>query len=631
MYLVSVLPLSKKARTDNLSYFYGSDIPLGTIIEVPFRGKPMRAMVLETRSVEDVKSAIKGASFQIKKVTKVLPQCFPKELFNPLQSLAQFYLTPLSKMIDDVVPEAIIEHLGSVTFNQTNENTPLPALFVADTEERIGWYKTRIRELFAQKKSMYISAPTEREAETLFGALTKGIEEHAILITSGLPKKKFEAALKKILTSEHPLCIFGTPSYATVPRIDLDTIVLEHESSQNYRRVVAPFTDMRLYIELYAKARKCSLIFADTIARVETYQRFIQSELTEIRPIMFHPELPTREMIIAREPRVPRTTFAMFGEKMEAEIARAGEARARTFLFALRNGLASMTACRDCGEVLVCEYCDAPLALYKTGDKRVFICNACKRHTPTDSSCKRCGSWNLHPYGIGVESVYEECLAKFPDRPCFRLDRGSVKNDKEARAVMEAFETSENGILIGTELALHYFTQKIPLVGIVSLDSLFYIPSFRVSERIVDLVTNIRDRVEKIFMIQTVYPDDQLLTITSKPRLTSWYARELEERKEFNYPPYTTLIKVVGFFPRNSIMQAKESLATELTEWNPDIFTGNAPDDKRFAKLVALIRLPKKEWWFPELGKGTYPEKLELVLRSLQDKYAILVNPEDIL
>ncbi len=632
MYLVTVLPLSKKARTDVLSYFHGADIPLGTLVEVPFRNKPMHAIVTETRLVEDMKSMIKGASYQLRKVSKVLgDSAFPKEVFTSIQELSDFYVAPFGNVIDDVIPEFLFEEIVQAQSIPPVGITPVPSLFVGDTEDRMSWYKTRIRELFAQKKSIFIAAPTEREAKNMHAALSRGIEEYCVLITSGLPKKKLGSTLHKIKTEEHPLCIFGTPAFVALPRADLDTIVVEHESSQNYRRITHPYIDMRFFVEIYARARKLSLIFSDTLPRVETYQRFVSGELTEVRTITFHPSLPEREVIIPREKKTERSTFRMISEELEAEIARIQKNGGRSFIFALRNGIASMTACRDCSEVLSCEFCNAPLALYKTGEKRVFICNACKRHAPNDSACRRCGSWNLHSYGVGIESVYEECVARFPEAQIFRIDRATIKNDKEARTMMENFETSAGGILVGTELALNYITAKVPLIGVASFDSLFSIPSFRVSERIVELVTTLREKTEKLLMIQTIYPDDRLLSITAKPRLFSWYAEELAERQDFNYPPFCTLIKIVGHFPKDKINQARESLATELAVWTPDIFTGNSAENKNYAKLVALIKLPKSDWWFPHLGKNKQNADLKKVLTSLRQNYAVLVNPEDLL
>jgi hypothetical protein len=126
-----------------------------------------------------------------------------------------------------------------------------------------------------------------------------------------------------------------------------------------------------------------------------------------------------------------------------------------------------------------------------------------------------------------------------------------------------------------------------------------------------------------------MYPDDKLLTITSKPKLTAWYAAELEERKVFNYPPFSTIIKVVTHVPKSRLVPTRELLTKELAAWSPDIFTGNSPE-KNATKLVALIRVPKNQWW-PGANKKEELSNLRQVLASLQDSCTVLINPEDLL
>jgi primosomal protein N' (replication factor Y) len=323
----------------------------------------------------------------------------------------------------------------------------------------------------------------------------------------------------------------------------------------------------------------------------------------------------------------------MISPELHAEIEHRIKIGSHIYLFALRNGMASVTACRDCGEILSCEYCQAPLALWKTAnDKRLFICNTCKRHTPAESACTRCGSWNLFPYGIGVESLFEECLKSFPAAPLFRLDRGSVKNDKEARTVAEQFMQTPGSILIGTELAMHYLPEKIPAIAVASFDSLFSIPSFRVSERIVELITSLREKAASSLFIQTMYSDDRLLKITSKPKLVAWYEEELKEREEFNYPPFTTLIKLVGHIHKENLAGEREALARILAPYSPDIYTAPSPENKNFIRLITLLRIPQKNWWPSTLQKdAVFDPEIHEILKKLKETYNISINPEDLL
>jgi len=54
--LITVIPLSKSRALDTLSYFTASKIELGSIVTVPIRNKNISALVIESKSVTDMKS-----------------------------------------------------------------------------------------------------------------------------------------------------------------------------------------------------------------------------------------------------------------------------------------------------------------------------------------------------------------------------------------------------------------------------------------------------------------------------------------------------------------------------------------------------------------------------------------------
>ena len=55
------------------------------------------------------------------------------------------------------------------------------------------------------------------------------------------------------------------------------------------------------------------------------------------------------------------------------------------------------------------------MTLYSSKDnkKRIFICNHCRTNKESEISCEYCGSWNLMPLGIGIDSIYEEIQEVF--------------------------------------------------------------------------------------------------------------------------------------------------------------------------------------------------------------------------
>ncbi len=637
MYIVRVLPLSKQTRTDVLSYFTPKDLSPGTHIEVPFRNSKIHAIVMDCTDAKEMKGQIKEASYTIKRVHKVYSQSlFSSHFIQSAREIAEHYLIPISQVISDIVPQALFDGtiVSSLEENPTQikRNHGESLVFQAPLDERVGWYKTHIRESFARKQSVRCIVPTEYDLQFFTQALSKGIEDYTVILHSGLTPKEQKKRIINCLTNLHPLLIISTPGFISLPRNDVSTILLEHESAQAYRLMTNPAIDTRLFIETYARLEKQTLILGDTLLRVETYYRYTQEDFGSVGTILFHPSLPTTEKIIPREKKNEKGIFTSIGDELEKEIRASSKRMANIFLFTLRNGLATITVCRDCKTTLVCEYCNAPLVLYKGTEKRIFMCNTCKRHTPADTACVTCGSWNLFPYGIGIDSVCDEFKKTFPDIPFFRIDRTSITTPKQARTILDSWKKNPGSVLIGTEMALHYIDEPIPTTGVISFDSLFSIPSFRVGERILELITTLRNRTSDSLIIQTIYPNQELLEITSKPKLMRWFESELEDRTLLHYPPQSTLIKIVGHVPKTELLETRTYLEKSFENFTPDIFTGASQQGTNLKKIVALLRVPQASWWLGTLTKGsTHSKKLDEILRGLPEKFNIYINPEDLL
>ena len=103
--------------------------------------------------------------------------------------------------------------------------------------------------------------------------MSKGIEQFAFSIHSGLNAKKNLIIYEKIITSSHPVLIFGTPPFLSIPRTDIETIILEHESSNGYKMIGKPHFDLRVFAEIYASKINAKFILADKMLRFETIER----------------------------------------------------------------------------------------------------------------------------------------------------------------------------------------------------------------------------------------------------------------------------------------------------------------------------------------------------------------------
>ena len=329
-----------------------------------------------------------------------------------------------------------------------------------------------------------------------------------------------------------------------------------------------------------------------------------------------------------------REKFEILTEESIYEIDATLEKKKNVFIFSLRKGLATETICKDCGNTVNCEKCMAPAVLYlsKDGKKRMFSCNRCKRRLDAETKCNNCGSWNLIPLGIGTDTVFEEVRRLFPKNKILKLDKEIAVNKKGAENIVNEFEKSTGAILVGTEMAFSYLEDKVPLSIIASFDSLWSIPNFKISEKIIQILLGMVEKTSKKIIIQTKNGNDPTITAFKDQNLLSFVRGELEDRKNLGYPPFKRFIKITHTGTQEEASRARDVLGEVLSEYEPDIFSGFIA--RAFGKYVtnAVIKIDRQKWSLPEISSGSsIDENLLARLQTLPPAFQVFIDPEDLL
>jgi primosomal protein N' (replication factor Y) len=652
MKMVTVIPLKKGIFKDTLTYFSTKEIPSGHMVEVSVRSKKVLGLVISSEEVAHLKSKIKGMDFNLKKITEAKGKSLFREEFLASAMLASKYFAGgRGSIITALIPSAFREEYDKIAKikNETSENEkrspaskikPEKLLFQTSFSDRISFYKTLIRESFAQKKSLFIVLPTERDIEILEESLLKGIEHFIITLSGGMSAKKQLEGFQKIITSIHPVLILATAPYLSIPRYDIETIILENESSNSYRTIGRNHLDWRIFTEIFAVKIGAKLILADTLLRFETLALKNKGDWGELRPLSFRLNLENCEIKILGKSTPPEASeekkgkFRILSEASLREIKSTLALGKNIFIFSLRKGLATLTVCRDCAEPLLCEKCLAPVVLYlsRNGQKRMFVCNRCGHEKSPETTCPNCGSWNLLPLGIGTDTVSEELKNLFPENIILKLDKESAGTARQAKKIVSDFEKEKGAILVGTEMALFYLKAKVPLSIIASFDSLWSIPSFKMSERVIQLLISILGQTEEKLIIETKNENDPAILAVANESLLSFFRSELEDRKNLGYPPFRRFIKITYQGDKESTVKAKKMLAEFLHDYTPEIFSGFVAKFKNKYITNALMKLAPGKWSLPELSAdGEIDQNLLEKLLSLEPTFSLSVDPEDLL
>lgn len=631
MNLIHVIPISRQAFTEELSYFTKEDIPEGTLIQVPLRKKQIAALVVSSEPVKDAKTSIRTSEFQIRKITTAGSKPFLQPAFlHAAKQAAHYYATTESQVLFATIPK----HLRDISFPPTpphttalNHNPELePLILQANRSGRIEEYKNIARTSFAKKQSVIILASTIREVEIISDALSKGIGKYLYTFHSGLAKGKTIKSWRAALESDHAIVAVMTAGFLSLPRHDIGTLIIEREGSSNHKQHLRPFIDMRQLAHWYAEYLGATLFRADLPLLVDSLYYYKQQQYDSIRDVPMRVVGGSRvhltNMCEEKHDQASQFGFSIISEQLLQALQKTHAEGGQSFLFAARRGIAPVTVCNDCGTRVSCLECGAPVILHKVGEQHLFVCHACSATRSAHECCSKCGSWKLQMLGIGIGLVEKELKRLLPDIPVTVFDRDTLTTHRQSIKAMDAFYDGGSEILLGTEIALTYLDKPVKTSGIVSLDSLLSIPEWNVYERIMSIVLRTREVTEQELFVQTRKPDEDVVNQAVKGDLGSFYKAELADRKAFNYPPFSTLIKISC---EGTAEHARKTQGTLKQVLEPFGFTA----------VPHMMRSPKGKYMmhgFLRLKKGEWPnESLRELFMTFPADVRVEVDPGSIL
>lgn len=637
MKVVHVIPLSKGIFKETLSYFSSRDVPVGSIVEIEVRKRKAYALVADIEDAAAVKSRLRASSFTMKKLGDVASKRFFLPAFvKAAQETARYFATTTGEVLKTLTPKVIVAECFKMEVGNPEKEASTPAklpseafVLQMDDSERLTTYKSIIREEFARGSSVFFCLPTVLDVETILDTLERGIKEYTFILHGDLSKKELLAVWKRIVSEPHPVLIIATGSFFSIPRPDISTIILDKESSRNYKTFARPYFDIRTFAEILARHARVKLILGDMILRPETIWRTHKSEFLELHPLKFRSLSTADQQIVdMREYKKDgaKKTFSLLSDEIKQLITDSKERNEHLFILAGRRGLSPVTVCNDCGALVQCERCHTPVVLHKKGGARsaenVFLCHKCGDQKDALRRCDTCNSWRLAALGIGIESIEQEIENISPTSKIFRIDGDTVKTHKKGMEIAENFFSLPGGILLGTEMALPYLKKEVDNGAALGIDSLFTIPDFRMNERIFSLLLQLRAKTQKRFLIQTRNPEERVFEYAIKGNILDFYRHEIHQRKEFRYPPFSVLIKITHQGKPRDAEKEMERLAAILGKYSPHLYPSFAPVARGTHAINALLRIERNEW---------VDEGLLEILRALPPSFTIKIDPEDLL
>ncbi|MCY4130704.1 MAG: primosomal protein N' [Gammaproteobacteria bacterium] len=208
-----------------------------------------------------------------------------------------------------------------------------------------------------------------------------------------------------------------------------------------------------------------------------------------------------------------------------------------------RRGHSTYYICTDCGWTANCSDCDVRLTLHEV-PTRLLQCHSCGRRYQPVTKCPDCGKKSIATLGVGTQQVEETLAETFPDVPRHRIDRDSVRTNRQLTAMFTRLQYAKEGLLIGTQMLAkgHHFP-NVTMVAVIAADNGFLSTDFRGPERTAQLIVQVAGRAGRAekrgeVWIQSYDPDNPDLRSLVRDGYGGFTETELRLRQEANFPPF---------------------------------------------------------------------------------------------
>jgi primosomal protein N' (replication factor Y) len=425
-------------------------------------------------------------------------------------------------------------------------------LLLGDADARLGWIEETAAAAVRDGGQVLVVAPEITDVpllvERLRGRAAVGV------LHSDLTARDRRAVWARIRDGAVDVVI-GTRSalFAPLPRLRL--IVVEDEQAEAYKSESAPRYHARDVARRRARLEGARLVLGSAAPSVETYAAAAAGELTTLRmpPRRPAPSVTVVDMRAERQ----RGHIGYLSRTLVQAMTRHLRGGGSVVLIVQQRGYARILLCRECGAAVRCPACDIAMAYDR--EDGALRCRVCGRTGRAPDVCPRCGGVDLRGVGAGTKRIEEIVRRLFP---ALRIGRLDAETARGADHLVQEFAGGRVRLLVGTVALLRARRARPTLVGVIDADGPMYLPDFRAAERTLQRLRAAIDLAHPApaglqlrpagmgpppeAVLQTRVPDHPVMRAIGTGRDATFYDEELTARRDFGYPPYARLVRIVA-------------------------------------------------------------------------------------
>jgi primosomal protein N' (replication factor Y) len=439
-------------------------------------------------------------------------------------------------------------------------------------------YINLIADLIRQGKQVLYMLPEIALTSQIIRRLQKHFGGYITIYHSKFNNNERIEIWNKVKSGEAKI-ILGARSSLFLPFQDLGLIICDEEHDTSYKQMdPAPRYHARDAAIYFASLFNCKTLLGSATPSMESYFNAFTGKygLATINERFGGIELPVIELIDTKMLKGKDKGKVIISPRLKQAMDRSLEAGKQVILFQNRRGYSPYQVCQTCGWIPHCKYCDVSLTYHKMLNK--LQCHYCGTVYPLITTCQACGNHNFAQQNFGTERIEEELHDQFPGAKIARMDVDTLRGKNAHDALIQLFEQKRVDILVGTQMVVKGLDfESVALVGIVDGDALLGFTDFRVNERAFQLMEQVSGRAGRkekqgLVLIQVRNTGHPLLPIVQQHNYQRFYMEEIENRKNFFYPPFSRLVKITF---RHKLREIVEEASLVFTDLMKNDFAGN--------------------------------------------------------
>jgi primosomal protein N' (replication factor Y) len=575
-------------KEEPLTYAYESPIRPRTVVKIPLQHAEALGIVV---------ASVTKPRFPTRKIIGVIGvKPLPKQLLDLIDWLSAYYPANRGSILLSCLPSTLLSqttrtrHLEPVTHtHDQDEDKPLTQKQEQALEKILsvgpssillhgdtGSGKTRIYTELAQQcvtsgRSALILTPEIGLTAQLSETFKKVFGSQVLVYHSQLTPNERRHVWHTLLEAKQPYIVIGPRSALFTPIKNIGLIVMDEAHESAFKQEQSPYYQTSRVAATLAKLHKGYFLMGTATPLVSDYYFYKQKDLPIIR--LDSPAIksatPPSILLVPLGKRELFTNSMYISEPLRRAIDQSLKSDEQSLIFLNRRGSARIVLCQKCGWQAVCPRCDIGLTFH--ADHHELLCHTCGYRNSVPTSCPACNNTDITFRSAGTKTIVAELSRLYPNARIGRFDTDNRKHERIEHNY-EAIRTGQVDILVGTQmLSKGLDLPLLSVIGVIQADTGLFIPDYTADEVTYQQVVQIIGRVGRghrtgQVVIQSQNPENIVIQAAIKRNYKLFYESQIKERRLYDFPPFTYLLKLTTHRPTAKASEANASKFKELLQ-----------------------------------------------------------------